>query len=217
MKVVLLSDTHGYLPEIPECDLMIHAGDICPVSNHTRQYQAQWLRTDFTDWLNKIPANHKVVIAGNHDFVLQESKKIGRELPCHYLQDSSVEIEGFKIHGSPWSNHFGNWAFMADDQLLEGVYSKIADDTDILISHSPPKGYGDRIQYYDLLAGEQDEHVGSQALRDRCDDLNLKLCVFGHIHEGFGETKAGNTTFANVSYVRSDYSPRPYCPIVIDI
>ena len=60
--------------------------------------------------------------------------------------DSGIEIEGIKFWGSPWSNQFGNWAFMADDiTLYEQAWSKIPEDTQVLITHGPAKGLGDEV------------------------------------------------------------------------
>ncbi len=48
MRIVALSDQHGYLPEIPPCDLLIIAGDVCPdrfgpfVAMHNPDQQKSW-------------------------------------------------------------------------------------------------------------------------------------------------------------------------------
>ena len=73
--------------------------------------------------------------------------------------------------------HLGG-AFMLDDM------SCIWDDippVDILVTHTPPYGYGDKIV--------RGRHVGCQYLRDRIDQvIQPKVSVFGHIHEAHGHT-----------------------------
>jgi len=60
---------------------------------------------------------------------------------CTYLEDSSVTIEGYKIHGSPWTPEFCGWAFMLENEKdMLKKWKMIPDDTDILITHGPPYG-----------------------------------------------------------------------------
>jgi len=63
IKIVCISDTHNYKPELPNGDLLLHGGDL--TENGTfRELQAQ------LDWLKSLPHKHKVVIGGNHDDLL---------------------------------------------------------------------------------------------------------------------------------------------------
>ena len=58
----------------------------------------------FDTWLGLLPHRHKVVIAGNHDFLFEQSPRQARRLlkSAEYLQDSGLTIEGVRIWGSPW-------------------------------------------------------------------------------------------------------------------
>lgn len=205
MKVVAISDVHGRLPgELPEGDLLLIVGDVCPLWDHDRKVQANWLRSDFTDWLNSLPypSDRIVGVGGNHDFVLQDSKRMGADLPWTYLRDESIVIDGVNIHGSPMSNRFGGWAFMADDITLGNEHwSKIPDDVHILMTHGPALGIGDLTSpHYGSV------NAGSKTLRERLLDLHeLKLHVFGHIHEGRGRYD-GRYIAANVTHHNEDYS-----------
>jgi Icc-related predicted phosphoesterase len=209
--VVAVSDLHGSLPEIPECDLLLIAGDVTPVWNHERRYQATWLRNDFSNWLMSLPTDNIVGIGGNHDFVLQDSK-IGYELPWTYLQDEGATIAGLKVWGSPWSNQFGSWAFMSEDYILDAIWDMIPDDIDILVTHGPAHGYGDKVPPRYQIPG-QDAHVGSESLAARLEKTawtNLRAHVYGHIHEGYGEYRIESQPAIrslNVSHLNDDYKP----------
>jgi len=184
MKIIVISDSHGYLPEIDECDLFIHAGDICPATNHQKRYQKYWLKDHFNPWLDVVPARHKVFIAGNHDIIFETWKESLPEFHAHYLENSFVEIEGLKIWGSPWSPFFCNWAFnfpesdRNDGIIAKACWDKIPDDIDLLVTHGPAYGYGDLTTY----GGR--EHYGDKALKAALRRVKPQYHFFGHFHEG---------------------------------
>ena len=72
MKCVALSDLHGDLPEdIPECDIVIIAGDILPLNIQRDKIKSTaWLCNEFKNWCNFLKCSKVIFIAGNHDFVL---------------------------------------------------------------------------------------------------------------------------------------------------
>jgi predicted MPP superfamily phosphohydrolase len=65
IRVVCISDTHDARPPLPPGDILIHAGDLTARGTFD-ELQAQ-LR-----WLSAQPHAHKVVVAGNHDLILDE-------------------------------------------------------------------------------------------------------------------------------------------------
>jgi hypothetical protein len=46
------------------------------------------------EWLNSVPHRHKLVIAGNHDFCLEQQDPVVLLRALTYLQDETCEIEG---------------------------------------------------------------------------------------------------------------------------
>lgn len=190
MKIVAISDLHGQLPTIPQCDLLLIGGDICPVHNHLPSYQEFWLTTAFRRWLASVPATKIIATWGNHDFIGQ-SPSFDITLPWTLLVDQATEFNGLKIYGSPWQPVFHDWAFNLTEPELERKWAAIPDDTEVLLLHGPPRGYGDLAPR--LLTDDNEEtwpcgvHTGSRSLELRLWGLKrLKLCVFGHIHEGRG-------------------------------
>ena len=165
---------------------------------------------DFNTWLGTLPHPHKIMIAGNHDFCFERDPSTAQAMITNatYLQDSGVTIEGIRIWGTPWQPEFHNWAFnLPRGEALRAKWGLIPSDTDVLITHGPPMGYGDRTF---LL-----ENVGCQDLTDAVERLTPRLHVFGHIHEGYGVTQNEQTTFVNASMVDSWNRPTNK-PIVIE-
>jgi Icc-related predicted phosphoesterase len=200
MKIIATSDLHGHLPDIPECDLLIIAGDVCPATNHTLQYQYWWLLNIYKPWLGASLARDIVWIAGNHDFALQRrSEGFLDGFRGHYLQDGGVTIQGLKIWGTPWTPTYGMWAFMKPDDELRAKFGPIPKGLDILISHGPPLGVLDRNADGGLC--------GSKQLWRKVNLAKPKLHIFGHIHEGRGERTCDGIHYVNPSHVDGQYQP----------
>lgn len=224
MRIVCVSDTHGIapMPVIPPCDLLLHAGDVEDVHLHPHDSSSQrsHLEQVFAPWLEAAPARHKVGIAGNHDFLGLRDPDVLRDLPWHYLCDETVEIEGLTIHGSPWTPPFFDWAFMLPEDELAAKWALVPANCDILLTHGPAYGLGDRVAHG--LATGRDAHQGSHSLRSALEAHSaLRLHVFGHIHESYGQgllDRPGQAPVAwlNAALVDERYEPRND-PIVVEL
>jgi Icc-related predicted phosphoesterase len=196
MKIVFISDTHGKHDELqlPKGDMLIHAGDVSPRGT-LPQMQA------FLDWFEKQPFKYKIFIAGNHDFIAERNPVLFESLiptNCIYLKNSGIEIEGIYIWGSPITPWFYDWAFNRHrGKAIAPYWERIPENTDILVTHGPPFGILD-----ETVTGFK---VGCEELEKRLKDLNVKIHVFGHIHEAYGVKKVGETTFINASVLNINY------------
>jgi len=182
------------MPELPGGDILIIAGDLT-AQNREQEYK------DFEEWALSSPYKEIVVVPGNHDTKIR-SLNTDR---INVLIDQSLDIEGLKIYGSPWSLYFeGISPFCTaytkkSEGGLHELFSKIPEDLDILVTHSPPYKILDKI-----FSGF---HAGSLSLRMCVDNRRPKNHVYGHIHEGYGQKTIGETTFINASYVDVRYKP----------
>lgn len=195
-RLVLMSDTHNKhleISQVPEGDILVHAGDFS-----ARGSLAEL--SNFNEWLGTLSHRYKILVAGNHDHCFQRTPEQARNLITNaiYLQDSSVELEGLHFYGSPWQPWFFDWAFnLTRGAELRAVWEKIPNEILDMV-----------------LSGKQ---VGCEELAVRVRQLvNLRLHVFGHIHEADGEKQQGNVRFVNASICTVRYQP-DNSPVVVDL
>ena len=215
VRVAAISDLHGDLipaDTFPACDLLLIAGDICPVDDHSPRAQQLWLETVFAPWLSQLPAKHIVGIPGNHDLIFARSKKpLAPQLPWHYLLDSEITLCELRLFGTPWVPWIASmWSYQAPKSygglFLSEKFAQIPAGIDILISHGPPHCLCD--------VNINGEHCGSEALRSAIERTRPRLVVCGHVHEGRGISSIGSierggwTMVANVSHMGWDYLPQ---------
>ena len=230
MKIVAISDTHtrhkriDALGGIPECDILIHAGDF----SWTGEYDEV---VEFTRWFENQPARYKIVIAGNHELTFDcDSRRFDPRcraiLADHphpdifYLDNEAVILEGIKFYGTPWTPWFCDWGFNGYEGsdipfkrglMLDDIYGDIPEDTQVLICHGPP---------YDLLDKSiRDNRCGSKVMRkflegNRFPKLTTYIC--GHIHESRGHVVSNGVHICNVSTLDFDYETAR-SPVILNL
>ena len=204
MRIVCISDTHEFHRdvEVPDGDLLIHAGDFTYFSKRPS------MLFDFDDWLGELPHEHKVVVPGNHEFLLEDPQHRPAISNATLLIDAGIEIEGIKIWGSPVTPIYGGAFGISSGSDRKRTWAKIPDATDILITHSPPFGFldGESVAY---------GHQGCLALMEAVLRVRPRLHVFGHVHGGYGTKHNEHTLFVNAAlYDKLGGVERP--PIIVD-
>ena len=208
MKIWHISDTHGYhdLLTIPnEIDMVIHSGDC---SNIRDPYNNEHEVREFIDWYSELPIKHKIYVAGNHDSSIEKRLVTQRDFQDKcivYLENDYSVIEGIKIFGSPYTPNFGNWSFMKERNKLDRFWcNAIHADTDIVVTHGPPKGILDKAENRE----HQLECCGDKSLLNQLLEIQPAYHLFGHIHNNGDIINAGmqklsicDTFFSNGSVV----------------
>ncbi|MBD3284935.1 YfcE family phosphodiesterase [candidate division WOR-3 bacterium] len=187
MKILAVTDLHGGSVEdllgFNGIDLVLVLGDITTggsieetmirINPLREAYQAlyaipgNWDRKDSCQWL------------------ISE----GLSLDCR-----SIRIEGIILYGvggsvtTPFStpNEFAEEEF---GQKLAGCPEPEKGERLILLSHTPPRGAGDKTAL--------GMHVGSENLKRFIKEMAPDLVLCGHIHEGRDKTMIGKTIIVN--------------------
>jgi len=196
LKICAISDTHSKHDKIiiPECDILIHAGDFTYFSRGGDQEII-----NFFNWFYQQPAKHKIFIAGNHEVLFESKEKFFKELMppgVIYLNDSMAEIEGLKIWGSPITPYFHGWAYNRQrGSAIKKHWDLIPENIDILVTHGPAYGYFDEV-------GQ--DHQGCEELLFALQRVRPKAHLFGHFHRQ-GKSVVNGISFYNCAMVNNKY------------
>ena len=202
MRLVLLADTHDQnlhtkFGTIPDGDVLIHAGDLVAIGRDPERYKRMG------NQLRRFPHRYKLVVPGNHDHLFLEdleAAKAALGTGISVLFDSSIEIEGKLFYGTPWL-HWVEGKYTFETQDSEAKWEMIPENTDVLITHSPPYGIFD-------LSAKSGEHIGSVELRKHVlERVRPQVHVFGHNHMEWGQEEIEGVKFVNAAMVDDLYKP----------
>ena len=211
MEIIFISDMHTrhqtFTPSLQNGgDVIVCCGDITDMGTE------QELRK-FVAWYDALPFTYKIVIAGNHDFIFEQSPSLARHIlndtGIIYLENTEVVIDGLKFYGSPVTSNFNNWAFNKNyGAEIQHYWDKIPPDTDILITHGPPLGI--------LDCSRQGLHLGCAILKEAVRKIKPVVHAFGHIHEGYGTVSNEDIYYVNAALLNERYQP-VHKPISVQI
>lgn len=181
-------------------------------------------------FLASIDMEPNLTAAGNHDITLdsefyaQYGSYFHNQQPqdpsaCQQLLSSSpsilwlkheaatIKLESptgprttFKIFGSPYSPENGMWAFRYTAEQAPQFWDGIPLDSDIVITHTPPKYHRDETG--------QRRAAGCEGLRNALWRVRPRLAVCGHVHEGRGaERVRWDLGSSNLKYKEEKVEP----------
>ncbi len=220
MKIVAISDTHGKWNkcQIPECDLLISAGDYSWRGEHH-------MVRDFHRWLDKQPAKHVISVQGNHEKLVEADfegcKKIALEAcpRVHFIDEGLVEIEGLRIWCSAITPWFHNWAWNRyPGPEIQQHWDKIPPGVDVIVTHGPPHGILDSVPDFNGQTFKWEErHCGCPQLLGKILEVRPRVHIFGHIHPcGGKQIHRDGITFINAAICDDDYRA-VNAPVVLEI
>lgn len=203
MKIWFISDTHGNHDklEIPEgIDLVVHSGD---ATNYWDVYRNEPEFFSFLDWYDNLKIPNKIFVPGNHDSFIYKYEKQCRNLfsmrNIIMLVGEYVDVEGLKICGNPMTPTFGNWFYMTDRAKIYKHWELIPTDTDILVTHGPPKHILDLS--HDAIG--RLEHCGDSSLFKKVLEIKPKIHCFGHIHNSNGCYNQGERIYEGINFINA--------------
>lgn len=226
MQITVISDTHTMHDKVVLAggDILIHCGDLTWLGQPWEVRSAmRWLSKQAYRYKIFIAGNHDfgfepvgvgretTQVIKRQAFAFRRMKVVkgleanykrwANKYDLIYLFHEAINIEGINFFGSPWNPYYYDWAFQYHrftDQAT-ALWNQIPDNTDILITHTPPLGQLDR-----NLHGES---VGCQALAHALARVAPKYHLFGHIHEGYGVKESEAITFINAAICNRRYEP----------
>ncbi|MFB6076753.1 MAG: metallophosphoesterase [Candidatus Nanohaloarchaea archaeon] len=198
MQVLLLSDIHGDTDTLQRVldrthgnDLVLVLGDLTDMSVDDpvgRAREVVELLDEQGTFVKAVPGN----MDGEDVLELLVGRRVNLHKDLFTLEDT--DFVGFGGGRSP-----ADTPFEPDDaergKVLRQLLERTRADRRAVVSHEPPRGTtADR-----LPSGE---HVGSPALRELVEDVDVDMVLSGHVHEGHGTDRIGDTLVVNPGAVQ---------------
>ena len=189
MKILAIADEESpalwdhYMPgRLDGYDLILSCGD---------------LKADYLTFLVTMGHARLLYVHGNHDGSYEVKQPEG----CDCIDDQLVVYNGVRILGLGGCLRYHDGPYQYTEKAMRRRIARLrfalwrAGGVDIVITHAPPRGLGDR---------EDPAHMGFEALRALIDRWHPSYLLHGHVHLRYDhslprEQVCGDTRIINVS------------------
>lgn len=170
MKILAVADVECdalweyYVPgRLKDYDLIISCGD---------------LHASYLSFLVTMARAPLLYVCGNHDTHYLKKPPEG----CDCIDDYLIEYNGVRILGLGGCRRYHPGPFhFTEEEMRKRIKKlwlplKLAGGVDIVVTHAPPKGYGD---------AEDMPHWGFESLVELMDKYHPKYLLHGHVHSNY--------------------------------
>ncbi len=187
MKILLVADEESpylwdyYQPgRLSEIDIILSCGD---------------LKQEYLEFLVTMGRAPLFYVPGNHDKGYINYPPEG----CESADDRVITYNGLRIAGLGGCIRYNLGQFQYTEQEMSKRVRKLdrkirmAGGVDIIITHAPPRGYGD---------AADNAHIGFESFLYLLDTYHPKYLIHGHVHPRYGDrlprsVQYGTTTVFN--------------------
>ena len=202
MKILTVADEEApilwdyYRPgRLDGIDLILSCGD---------------LKQEYLEFLVTMTNRPLLYVPGNHDKGYINYPPEG----CECVDDRVIEVNGLRIAGLGGCIRYNLGVYQYTDEEMQRRARRLelkirrAGGVDIIITHAPPRGYGD---------ADDNAHHGFKAFLPLMDKFHPKYLIHGHVHPRYGNllpqsVSYGSTTVFNTvgwKVIEIDPEPRP--------
>ncbi len=193
MKILLLGDRESpflwdyYRPGVlADYELILASGDLDP---------------NYLSFIVTMARCPVLYVHGNHDGIYEKHPPEG----CDCIEDKIVSIKGLRIAGLGGCLEYSGGAHQYSERHMArrvrrlGRKIKRLGGVDIILTHSPPAGYGD---------ADDRAHRGFRCFTEMMEEFSPRFFVHSHVHLNYGHgipriIEKGKTTIIN-AYERHD-------------
>ena len=192
MRIVIVSDTHNLHRNLGRLngDVLIHCGDMFDMFDN-----AEASIDAMDSWFGEQDFAVVLCTGGNHDTELQSALEYSPQpfRNAVYLEGDSYVHNGLKFWGAPWTPDLPGHAFYKSAREIKAAWTEIPADTDVLITHTPPRSI--------LDVSSSGATLGCAALLGAVTRIRPQVHCFGHVHHSRGMKVQDETRYINASSV----------------